>query len=61
MTYDQFIRAVESILKKEVRDNITVHLHTNMKNNGIRRYGIMLAERGINVSPTIYLEEYYQQ
>lgn len=61
MTYDQFIQAVEGIVKREVRDNITVHLHTNVKNNGIRRCGIMLKEQGINVTPMIYLEEYYQQ
>mgnify|MGYP000311428461 FL=1 len=32
-----------------------------MKNNGKNRVGIMVSEKGINVSPTIYLEEYFEQ
>ncbi|MGF0031976.1 DUF5688 family protein [Bariatricus sp. SGI.154] len=61
MNYYQFIHAVEVKVKEGVEDNITVYIQTSVKNNGTRRLGITLAERGINISPTIYLEEYYQQ
>lgn len=61
MNYYQFIQTVEMKVKKEVKDNVSVYIHTNVKNNGIKRYGITLVEQGINISPTIYLEEYYQQ
>lgn len=61
MTYYQFIQAVEDRMKEAVRDNITVCIHTAEKNNGTVRKGITLTERNINISPTIYLEEYYRQ
>lgn len=61
MTYYQFVQAVETKVKEVVRDKIEVCAHTAEKNNGVTRKGIMLTERGINISPTIYLEEYYRQ
>lgn len=61
MTYFQFIHAVETKVKKEVKEEKTVSIHTNVKNNGVKRSGIMITEKGINISPTIYLEEYFQQ
>ena len=61
MTYFQFIHAVETKVKKEVKEERTVNVHTNVKNNGVKRSGIMISEKGINISPTIYLEEYFQQ
>lgn len=60
MTYYQFVQAVESKMKEVVKDNIKVCTHTAEKNNGTIRKGITLSEQGINISPTIYLEEYYQ-
>ncbi len=61
MTYFQFIHAVETKVKKEVKEEKTVSIHTNVKNNGVKRSGIMISEKGVNISPTIYLEEYFQQ
>lgn len=61
MTYYQFIRAVEGKVKEGVKDNVSVYIHTTVKNNGTKREGLTIEERGINISPTIYLEEYYQQ
>lgn len=60
MTYYQFIQAVEMKVKERIKDNVTVSIHTAVKNNGTRRQGLNIVEQGINISPTIYLEEYYQ-
>lgn len=60
MTYYQFVQTVESKVKEVVKDNIKVCTHTAEKNNGTIRKGITLTEQGINISPTIYLEEYYR-
>lgn len=60
MTYYQFVQAVERKMKEVVKDNIEVCTHTAEKNNGTVRKGITLTEQGINISPTIYLEEYYR-
>ena len=56
MTYYQFIHAVEEKIKKEVKEERKISVHTNIKNNGVKRTGIMISENGINISPTIYLE-----
>jgi len=36
-------------------------VYTAEKNNGVKRQGITIAQKGINISPTIYLEEYYEK
>ena len=54
MTYYQFIHAVEEKIKKEVKEERKISVHTNIKNNGVKRTGIMISENGINISPTIF-------
>ena len=44
-----------------MKEERKISVHTNIKNNGVKRTGIMISENGINISPTIYLEEYFQQ
>lgn len=61
MTYDQFIEAVETRIKEVVDTEITVGVHTAEKMNGVTKKGIVLSKKGVNVSPTIYLEEYFGQ
>ena len=61
MTYFQFVQAVEQQVKAGVKKDHEVHIHTARKNNGVWRKGVSISESGINVAPTIYLEEYYQQ
>ncbi len=61
MTFYQFVKAVESNVQREVASGVSVSVHTAQKNNGVCRKGISLSERGSNISPTIYLEEYYRQ
>lgn len=60
MTYHQFVHEVEMKVRSCVADNISVHVHIAVKNNSCERRGIMMAEKGINISPTIYLEDYYK-
>lgn len=63
MNYQQFIEEVERRVKEKIEGNetITVYIHTAVKNNGKERKGITVSEKGIHISPTIYLEEYFQQ
>lgn len=61
MTYHQFIQAVELRVKEEAPEKVRVAVHTARKNNGAYRKGILLSEQDVNISPTIYLEEYYNQ
>lgn len=63
MNYQQFIEEVERRVKEKIKGNetMTVYIHTAVKNNGKERKGITVSEKGIHISPTIYLEEYFQQ
>ena len=61
MTYFQFIHEVEVKVKEEVRDDVTVYIHSAVKNNGTKRHGLTIAQKGINIFPTIYLEGLYEE
>lgn len=61
MTFCQFIQVVEAKVKEEVQEDFLVSVYKARKNNGVIRTGLMIEEKGVNVSPTIYLEEYYEQ
>ena len=41
--------------------HIRVSTRTVKKNNGTERSGLLIEDDSTNISPTIYLEEYYQQ
>lgn len=61
MTYYQFVEAVEQKVREELKECACVSIHTAQKYNGTFRRGILFCENGSNISPTIYLEEYYRQ
>lgn len=61
MNYQQFVSAVEIRIKQKIGRNMSVQIHTTLKNNGRERIGITISEKEINISPTIYLEEYYEE
>ncbi len=61
MNYQQFVSAVEVKVKQQMKEGMSACIQTTMKNNGKNRIGITVSEDGINVSPTIYLEEYFEQ
>ena len=60
MTYYQFIHEVEVRVKEEMKDGVMVYIRSAVKNNGTKRHGLTIAQKGINIFPTIYLEEYYE-
>ena len=60
MTYIEFADAVEKMMNKKMKGGVRASLYTAMKNNGKERTGILIEMPGINISPTIYLEEYYE-
>ena len=61
MSYEEFVSGMELELKSLVSDNLLVTVQKTLKNNGYLRCGIRLSEKNINISPTIYLEEFYEK
>lgn len=60
MTYCEFVNAVEERMKKVVTGGVKTSIYKVLKNNGKERTGILVEIPGINISPTIYLEEFYE-
>lgn len=59
MDYQQFKETVVKGLEEEY-PNETVSLTSVKKNNGVEYDGIVFREQGQRISPTIYLQNYYQ-
>ena len=61
MSYEQFIERMEEKLRGSLDGGRSLYVRQVTKNNGMKRKGIVFCEPGVNVSPTIYLEEYYER
>jgi hypothetical protein len=60
MTYNEFLKTILYNVKAHFGGSATVNLHTVLKNNGVRLDGLIIMEKGKNVSPTIYLNDFYE-
>ena len=61
MNYHEFVRIVEKEINRNLEGGMKARLYTAIKNNSQKRIGIIVERPDVNVSPTIYLEEYYAQ
>ena len=61
MNYQQFVIAVKEKVENLLGDDIQVEILSSLKNNNRERVGLSFSDRQINISPTIYLEEYFEQ
>lgn len=58
MNYTEFVNAVKEKLTQELNGGVRVNIYTTKKNNATERTGLILETPGVNISPTIYLEEF---
>lgn len=61
MNYQQFVIVVKDKIAQYLGSGMSVQIHTALKNNGVERIGLTITDGQIQISPTIYLEEYYKQ
>ena len=61
MTYETFLKWIPDMVQLQMGEGVKVRLHTIYKNNNVRRDALCILEDGCNVSPTIYLETYYEK
>ena len=59
MNFQQFSEELTTQLTPMFPDGTQISIQTIPKNNGVFLDAIIIREPGINVSPTIYLEDYY--
>lgn len=60
MNYRDFLQVVERKLQEEVGNNVKVTQRESRKNNGVVYKGLLFCQDDINISPTIYMEEFYK-
>lgn len=61
MTYETFLEWIPDLVQSQLGEGVKVRLHTIYKNNDVRREALCILEDGCNISPTIYLDRYYEQ
>lgn len=60
MNYEEFCIWVESRLKEQYEEDVHVEIQSMRKNNGVIQEGLLIIREGCNITPTIYLKEFYQ-
>lgn len=58
MEYMDFLIAVRDYIN-EIAEDVCVSVHTSQKNNGVILSGLTFSKEGYNASPTIYMDNYY--
>lgn len=61
MDYQQFVVETKEKIASLLGSGMDLQIHTALKNNGNERTGISISNKEVNASPTIYLEEFYEQ
>lgn len=61
MEYQEFLCVVEKKMNQRLKGGITASIHIAVKNNGRIKKGIVIENPTVNISPTIYLEEFYER
>lgn len=61
MEFNEFTDRITGLVQQKMGEDYTVTATIVLKNNDITRTGIVIMEKKDSMSPTIYLEEPYQQ
>ena len=61
LSMQDFCEKVKTALQNELEENRVVRISEVPKNNGIVLHGVSIFEPGVNITPTIYLEEYLKR
>lgn len=61
MEFEEFSKVLISELKKHYEEGKQFRLNKVLKNNGITLQALAIMDEGSNISPNIYLDEYYHK
>ena len=61
MTYQEFCDTTVSLVRLALPENATADLSCILKNNDTRLHAITIHTEDVNISPTIYLEQFYER
>lgn len=61
MEYKEFEKTLVDLVQNKFGEKYRVAVHQVTKNNGVLLNGMIIMSRDTNISPTIYLEPYFEQ
>ncbi|MBE5878883.1 MAG: hypothetical protein E7288_02760 [Lachnospiraceae bacterium] len=61
MKFNEFAETIREELEELMKQETKVSIHSITKNNGVVLHGITIYAESRNISPTIYLEEFYHE
>lgn len=61
MEYKEFVTNLQERIKEKMGKETKVTLHSVTKNNSVELDGISIIEKNVNISPTIYINEYFNE
>ncbi len=61
MNFIKFVEKVKQMLESSMREDIKITVTSVQKNNGVKLDGLCIMEPEKNISPTIYLNDYYEK
>lgn len=61
MEYFNFVQVVAKNVKEHLADDVSVEVRTIEKNNGSEKVGLVISEKGVSLSPTIYMESFFDK
>ena len=61
MNFEQFIEKIKTALKEYFGEETVIKTQQVYKNNGVLLRGICVLEKGKNIAPTVYLNDYYEK
>lgn len=61
MNFTSFTQSIINYLQKKLGDDYKIFSNIIKKNNGIELTGIIIEEKGCNTSPTIYINDLYEE
>ena len=59
MNYEEFCIWVENRLKEQYENKARIEIQSVRKNNGVLQKGLFIIREDCNITPTIYLREFY--
>ena len=61
MNFNVFAETVVRELKKTMGERFQITTTVVKKNNGVELLGIVVQEEGLNTSPTVYINDFYER
>lgn len=61
MNFEQFIEKTKTALKEYFGEETVIKTHQVYKNNGVLLQGVCALEKGKNIAPTVYLNDFYEK